>query len=160
MDLEVLVLLDLFIRGAVMETNQIFTVKSRAKTNFGLVMLFMVVVAVVIESLFVARVPSLLFILVGVFFYVTSISTAILSSESLTVKPILGRAREFKFADGTFSTKDQTGMLAMVTYAKPDAKMLLFTKTGGKPVMVLNGLYDNEDIVAIYEAINKEQSAS
>ncbi|WP_026879643.1 hypothetical protein WMO13_01880 [Ignatzschineria larvae DSM 13226] len=137
--------------------EKVYTISSKAKTNLILMIVFAVVAIVVIEQLLVGRVPVLLFILLGIFFYITSVSTATLKRDRLVVKPILGRAREFTFHDGTFAIDKQQGISAMVMLFKKEAECLTYSPIGQDPVMAMNGLYDIAVIESIYNDIKARQ---
>ncbi|GHA02439.1 hypothetical protein DC083_08155 [Ignatzschineria ureiclastica] len=137
--------------------EKVYTISSKAKTNLILMIVFAVVAIVVIEQLLVGRVPVLLFVLLGIFFYITSVSTTTLKSDRLVVKPILGRAREFTFHDGTFAIDKQQGVSAMVMLFKKEAECLTYSPIGQDPVMAMNGLYDIAVIESIYKDIKARQ---
>ncbi len=137
--------------------EKVYTISSKAKTNLILMIVFAVVAIVVIEQLLVGRVPVLLFILLGIFFYITSVSTATLKRDRLVVKPILGRAREFTFHDGTFAIDKQQGISAMVMLFNKEAECLTYSPIGQDPVMAMNGLYDIAVIESIYNDIKARQ---
>src|SRR5699024_6761317 len=122
-------------------------------------MVIMIAVCIVLEALWVGRVPIVVFIGFGLFFYFTGISTATLTGNHLSVKPALGRARVFAIDDGEFDVKTQMGLVAYLSSVKSEAKVLIYTKQGGKPVMVLNGLYQADDIDALYAEIQKRKAA-
>ena len=137
--------------------EKVYTISSKAKTNLILMIVFAVVAIIVIEQLLVGRVPVLLFVLLGIFFYITSVSTTTLKSDRLVVKPILGRAREFTFHDGTFAIDKQQGVSAMVMLFKKEAECLTYSPIGQDPVMAMNGLYDIAVIESIYNDIKARQ---
>ena len=136
-------------------STQTYQIPASTKGKFAILMGLLVVIMIVLETMWVARVPAIVFVGFGVFFYFTGISTATLTANALSVKPTIGRARIFSFQEGTFEVKTQTGFLSYLSSLKPEAKVLLYTKNGGKPVMVLNGLYRSEDVEAIYAEIQK-----
>ena len=150
------VFFDCLKRGVKME-EKVYTISSKAKTNLILMIVFAVVAIIVIEQLLVGRVPVLLFVLLGIFFYITSVSTTTLKSDRLVVKPILGRAREFTFHDGTFAIDKQQGVSAMVMLFKKEAECLTYSPIGQDPVMAMNGLYDIAVIESIYNDIKARQ---
>lgn len=136
-----------------------YTIPAKEKSKLAILMVIMIAVCIVLEALWVGRVPIVVFIGFGLFFYFTGISTATLTGNHLSVKPALGRARVFAIDDGEFDVKTQTGLVAYLSSVKSEAKVLIYTKQGGKPVMVLNGLYQADDIDALYTEIQKRKAA-
>ena len=136
-----------------------YTIAAKEKSKLAILMVIMIAVCIVLEALWVCRVPIVVFIGFGLFFYFTGISTATLTGNNLSVKPALGRARVFAIDDGEFDVKTQTGLVAYLSSVKSEAKVLIYTKQGGKPVMVLNGLYQADDIDALYAEIQKRKAA-
>lgn len=136
-----------------------YTISAKEKSKLAILMMIMIAVCIVLEALWVGRVPIVVFIGFGLFFYFTGISTATLTGNNLSVKPALGRARVFAIDDGEFDVKTQTGLVAYLSSVKSEAKVLIYTKQGGKPVMVLNGLYQADDIDALYAEIQKRKAA-
>lgn len=136
-----------------------YTIPAKEKSKLAILMVIMIAVCIVLEALWVGRVPIVVFIGFGLFFYFTGISTATLTGNNLSVKPALGRARVFAIDDGEFDVKTQTGLVAYLSSVKSEAKVLIYTKQGGKPVMVLNGLYQADDIDALYTEIQKRKAA-
>lgn len=136
-----------------------YAIPAKEKSTLAVLMVIMIVICIILEALWVGRVPVMVFIGFGVFFYFTGISTATLSGASLAVKPVLGRVRVFALNEGEFQVKTQTGWIAYLSSAKSEAKILLYTKQGGKPVMVMNGLYQAKDIDALYGEIQKRKAA-
>ena len=136
-----------------------YTISAKEKSKLAILMVIMIAVCIVLEALWVGRVPIVVFIGFGLFFYFTGISTATLTGNNLSVKPALGRARVFAIDDGEFDVKTQTGLVAYLSSVKSEAKVLIYTKQGGKPVMVLNGLYQADDIDALYAEIQKRKAA-
>lgn len=136
-----------------------YTIPAKEKSKLAILMVIMIAVCIVLEALWVGRVPIVVFIGFGLFFYFTGISTATLTGNNLSVKPALGRARVFAIDDGEFDVKTQTGLVAYLSSVKSEAKVLIYTKQGGKPVMVLNGLYQADDIDALYAEIQKRKAA-
>lgn len=136
-----------------------YTIPAKEKSKLAILMVIMIAVCIVLEALWVGRVPIVVFIGFGLFFYFTGISTATLTGNNLSVKPALGRARVFAIDGGEFDVKTQTGLVAYLSSVKSEAKVLIYTKQGGKPVMVLNGLYQADDIDALYAEIQKRKAA-
>ncbi len=136
-----------------------YTISAKEKSKLAILMVIMIAVCIVLEALWVGRVPIVVFIGFGLFFYFTGISTATLTGNNLSVKPALGRARVFAIDGGEFDVKTQTGLVAYLSSVKSEAKVLIYAKQGGKPVMVLNGLYQADDIDALYAEIQKRKAA-
>lgn len=136
-----------------------YTVPGKSRSKLGFILSALIVLGSALEILLTKTAPLGLFVLFGLFFYFTSISTATLTDDQLSVKPILGRVRTFPLKTGIFTLKKSESWATKLSTLKSSADTLIYTPAGGDPVMVINGLYDSVDIERLYQEIENRQSA-
>lgn len=136
-----------------------YTVPGKSRSKLGFILSALIVLGSALEILLTKTAPLGLFVLFGLFFYFTSISTATLTDDQLSVKPILGRVRTFPLKTGLFTLKKSESWATKLSTLKSSADTLIYTPAGGGPVMVINGLYDSADIEKLYQEIENRQSA-
>lgn len=136
-----------------------YTVPGKSRSKLGFILSALIILGSALEILLTKTAPLGLFVLFGLFFYFTSISTATLTDDQLSVKPILGRVRTFPLKTGIFTLKKSESWATKLSTLKSSADTLIYTPAGGDPVMVINGLYDSADIEKLYQEIERRQSA-
>lgn len=136
-----------------------YTIPGRSRSKLGFILSVLIVLGTALEILLTKSAPLGLFVLFGLFFYFTSISTTTLSEDQLSVKPILGRVRTFPLKTGIFTLKKSESWATKLSTLKSSADTLIYTPAGGDPVMVMNGLYDSADIEKLYQEIGQRQAA-
>ena len=137
----------------------VYTIPRKSRSKLGLILSGLIILGTILEILLTKTAPLGLFVLFGLFFYFTSISTATLTDDQLSVKPILGRARIFPLKMGIFTLKKSESWATKLSTLKSSADTLTYTPAGGDPVMVINGLYDAADIEKLYQEIERRQAA-
>ncbi len=138
----------------------IYTIPGKSRSKLGFVLSALIICGTGLEMLFTQTAPLGLFVLFGIFFYVTSISTTTLTDDAVIVKPILGRERTFPLKTGVFEIKESSSFSTKLSCLKSVADTLIYTPAGGSPVMVMNGLYDIEDVKALYAEAEKRQKTA
>lgn len=136
----------------------VYSIPGKSRSKLGFILSALIIVGTGLEMLIVQSAPIGLFVLFGLFFYLTSISTTTLTDDTVIVKPILGRERNFPLKTGVFDVKESTSFATKLSCLKSVADTLIYTPVGKGPVMAMNGLYDIADIKALYAEIQKRQA--
>lgn len=136
-----------------------YTIPAKNRRNLALLMVVLIIAIVVLEGIFVARVPLIVFVGFGIYFYFSSLSSATLTADRLIVKPVLGRAKEFPLSGGAFEKRHFKGWVALIAFSRMEGTSISYTKAGGKPVMTVNGLYDMQDVESLFAEIERRQAA-
>lgn len=135
----------------------IYTIPGKSRSKLGFILSALIIIGTGLEMLIVQSAPIGLFVLFGLFFYLTSISSTTLTDDAVIVKPILGRERKFPLKTGVFEVKESTSFATKLSCLKSVADTLIYTPAGKGPVVAMNGLYDVADIKALYVEIQKRQ---
>lgn len=136
----------------------VYTIPGKSRSKLGFILSALIIMGTALEMLIVQSAPIGLFVLFGLFFYLTSISTTRLTDDEVIVKPILGKERHFPLKTGVFEVKESSSFSIKLSCLKSVADTLIYTPAGKGPVMVMNGLYDIADIKALYAEIEKRQA--
>lgn len=136
----------------------IYTIPGKSRSKLGFILSALIIIGTGLEMLIVQSAPIGLFVLFGLFFYLTSISSTTLTDDAVIVKPILGRERKFPLKTGVFEVKESTSFATKLSCLKSVADTLIYTPAGRGPVVAMNGLYDVADIKALYVEIQKRQA--
>ncbi len=136
----------------------IYTIPGKSRSKLGFILSALIIIGTGLEMLIVQSAPIGLFVLFGLFFYLTSISSTTLTDDAVIVKPILGRERKFPLKTGVFEVKESTSFATKLSCLKSVADTLIYTPAGKGPVVAMNGLYDVADIKALYVEIQKRQA--
>ncbi|OYQ89406.1 hypothetical protein B9T21_01285 [Wohlfahrtiimonas chitiniclastica] len=140
--------------------NQSMTFKTPAQGQFVMAVYIIIITVFVI---FIARASEvniswLIFVVLGVFAYVTSMARVSLVGDALVVKSPLGKGRVYPLSSGAFEMQKVTGVKAHISYFKKEADSIIYTPTGSdRSVLVMNGLYHPEDVKAMFAAIEARQ---
>lgn len=142
-----------------MSQSIVYTIPGKSRSKLGFILSFLIILGTALEMWIVKSAPLGIFVLFGLFFYLTSISTTTLTDDAVLVKPIMGKERKFPLKTGVFNVQENSGFATKLSSLKSVADTLSYTPAGGNPVMVMNALYDVADIKAIYAEIQKRQAA-
>lgn len=143
-----------------MSEAKIYKVPSKVKISMGILMLVVTFLILVVFVLIGARVPIIVPVIFGVFFFLASITTVTLTSTEVIVKPILGRTKRFSYLEGEFEKRSLSGIAAFIATGKGSATMIFFRKEGAKRLaLAVNGYFNNADVEEMFKEIEQRRVA-
>ncbi|MGL4667892.1 MAG: hypothetical protein ACRCWR_08175 [Saezia sp.] len=90
---------------------------------------------------------------IAVAMYLTSGIKIKLTSDRLSVKPFVGKAKEYLFKDGTFSIEEATGVKAFCLTFSSKAPILYYTPNGSNNKQTVSFMLTANDIHSIFQQI-------
>lgn len=139
----------------------VFKTPQQGKTVMAIYMIVFTIITMIIAVLMGLGVFSIILVLCGIFGYASSLSEITLTDDALIVSSPLGKGVKYPLDSGTFSIQKITGFQARASYFKPEADSIIYQKNDSKdaPVIVMNGVYDPNDVKSLYAEIEKRQKA-
>lgn len=143
-----------------MNDVKVYKVPSKVKISMAVLMLVVTFLILVMFAVIGSRVPIIVPVVFGVFFFLASITTVTLTSTEVIVKPILGRTKRFSYLDGEFEKRSLSGIAAFIATGKGSATMIFFRKEGAKRLaLAVNGYFNNADVEEMLKEIELRQQA-
>lgn len=142
-----------------MDQIKVYKVPAKVKVSMAVIMLVVTFLIIFIFALIGSRVPLIVPVAFGVFFFLASITTVTLTATEVVVKSMIGRKKRYAYADGEFETRELSGMAAFVATGKGTAKMIFFQKKGAKRlVLAVNGYFPKEDVDQMFAEIEARKA--
>lgn len=141
-----------------MDQIKTYKVSTKVKVGMGIIMFILTFLILVIFGLMRSQMPILVPVILGIFFYLSSITTVKLTSHEMIVRSLIGRTKRYSYADGTFEVRSLSGIAAFLGTGKSSAKMIFFQKKNARRLaLAVNGYFTNQDIEEIFAIIEERQ---